>query len=113
MAKSLQCIPNCRGKVTSQISQPYEHLMSHERQNEDTYKGLAMNEISSCEARMDRELEMLRKMRLAMTATLAMFEAARDDLAELGDRMDRLRIASRACRKSILEERGERHEQAR
>jgi hypothetical protein len=49
------------------------------------------------------ELELLRKVRLALAATLHMLECARDDMVALGDRMDRLRVASERCRKALEE----------
>jgi hypothetical protein len=49
------------------------------------------------------ELELLRKVRLALAATLHMLECARDDLAALGDRMDRLRMASERFRMALQE----------
>lgn len=59
--------------------------------------------ISEAEAHLDFELTMIRKMRLAFTATLKLLEAVRDDLGELGHRMDRLTAASRRCRTLLLE----------
>ena len=56
-------------------------------------------EEQSCNA----ELELLRKVRLALGATLHMLECAQDDLVALGDRMDRLRIASERCRIALQE----------
>ena len=49
----------------------------------------------------DVELETLRKMRTAFAATLFMLENARDGLVQLGDRMDRLRVASEQCRRHL------------
>jgi hypothetical protein len=60
-------------------------------------------EVTQREERLDRELRIVRKMRLALASTLHMFEAARDDLVELGNRMDRLRAASELCRKALTE----------
>ena len=50
---------------------------------------------------MIEELEVLKKMRLALGATLHMLECARDDLVALGERMDRLRVASERCRAAL------------
>lgn len=60
-------------------------------------------EMTQREERLDHELRLVRKMRLALASTLHMFEAARDDLVELGNRMDRLRAASELCRKALRE----------
>jgi hypothetical protein len=57
----------------------------------------------TCTASRNAELELLRKVRLALAATLHMLECARDDLVALGDRMDRLRIASEQCRVALQE----------
>jgi len=53
--------------------------------------------------RLEKELQMLQKMRLAFTSSLHMFEGSRRDLIELGNRMDRLRHASERCRKELAE----------
>jgi hypothetical protein len=59
-------------------------------------------EVSPEEARLDEELHILRKMKQAFASSLHMLEAARDDLVEMGNRMDQLRRASEVCRKAIL-----------
>lgn len=58
------------------------------------------------EARLDAELEIIEKMKQAFAAGLHMLEAARDDLVEMGNRMDRLRHASELCRKALEREKG-------
>jgi hypothetical protein len=50
---------------------------------------------------VDAELRLVRRMRLAFEASLRMMEAARDDLEEMGDRMDRLARASELCRGAL------------
>jgi hypothetical protein len=50
---------------------------------------------------VDAELRLVRRMRLAFEASLRMLEAARDDLEEMGDRMDRLARASELCRGAL------------
>ena len=45
------------------------------------------------ESQLDLELHVIRKMRLAFEASLQMLEAARGDLEEIGERMDRLAAA--------------------
>jgi hypothetical protein len=49
----------------------------------------------------DMELHLVRRMRLAFEASLQMLEAVRDDLVEMGDRMDRLSRASQLCREAL------------
>lgn len=49
----------------------------------------------------DPEVILLTKFRLALGSTLRMLECARDDLVRLGDRMDRLTVASRECREKL------------
>ena len=72
--------------------------------DDDNTAALAAAEtISPQEARLDCELEILHKMRQAFASALLMFESARDDLNELGERMDRLRSVSQACRTKLLE----------
>lgn len=63
-----------------------------------------MDDHKEREARLDLELELVRKLRVALTATLYMFESVRDDVTEMGERMDRLRLASERCRKALMEE---------
>ena len=49
----------------------------------------------------DPEVILLTKFRLALGSTLRMLECARDDLVRLGERMDRLMLASRQCRERL------------
>lgn len=49
------------------------------------------------------ELELLRKVRLALGSMLHMLDCTRDDLTAMGDRMDRLRAASEHCRMALEE----------
>ena len=49
----------------------------------------------------DPEVMLLTKFRLALGSTLRMLECARDDLVRLGERMDRLTVASRECREKL------------
>jgi hypothetical protein len=70
-------------------------------------------ELIRREERLDRELRLVRKMRLALASTLHMFEAARDDLVEMGNRMDRLRAASEICRKALREKKAKEDEEDR
>jgi hypothetical protein len=70
-------------------------------------------EMTQREERLDRELRLVRKMRLALASTLHMFEAARDDLVEMGNRMDRLRASSELCRKALREKKAKEDEEDR
>ena len=47
---------------------------------------------------------MLRQLRLALQAATHLLEAARDDLAAMGERLDRLTVASRQCRLAVLQQ---------
>jgi hypothetical protein len=53
------------------------------------------------EAQLDLEIHLIGKMRLAFEVSLQMFEAVRDDLEEMGRRMDRLAAASGRCRQAL------------
>ena len=55
------------------------------------------------EKRLDQEIEIVQKMKQAFATSLLMLETARDDIVEMGKRMDRLRAASEACRKALAE----------
>ena len=57
--------------------------------------------MSPEEARLEYELQVIRRMNQAFSSSLCMLEAARDDLVEMGHRMDRLRQASQQCRQAI------------
>lgn len=56
-------------------------------------------------ATLDYELQLIRKIRLAFVSSLRMLEAAREDLVEVGNRMDRLTLASQACRQAFQDKR--------
>lgn len=49
----------------------------------------------------DPEIQLLTRVRLALSATLHLLECARDDMVALGERMDRLRLASERCREAL------------
>jgi hypothetical protein len=53
------------------------------------------------ESQLDLELRAIGKMRLAFEVSLQMFEAVRDDLEEMGRRIDRLAAASGRCRQAL------------
>jgi len=61
---------------------------------------------------LDYELEVVLKLKSAFAASLGMLESARDDILEVGLRMDRLRDASRRCREAISSNRGGRDDTA-
>ena len=71
--------------------------------NEDHDGQPSDNDDDYYEAKLDLELKLVKKMRLALTATLHMFEAARDDMREMGKRMDELRESSQSFRTAFLE----------
>lgn len=54
-------------------------------------------------ARLDVEIHLWRQINIALTSTLRMLETARDDLTEMGERMDRLTVASQRCREAMME----------
>jgi hypothetical protein len=73
-----------------------------EQQEEEHVLGQGEREALMAEdAQLDLELHVIRKMRLAFEASLQMLEAVRDDLVEMGDRMDRLAAASKRCREAL------------
>lgn len=65
------------------------------------------NQASLPSSASAEELELLRKVRLALGSMLQMLECARDDLTAMGDRMDRLRVASERCRTALEEKKKE------
>ena len=68
-----------------------------------TSHGASKADGNSAEDNIDNDPEviLLTKFRLALGSTLRMLECARDDLVRLGDRMDRLTVASRECREKL------------
>ena len=58
------------------------------------------------EARLEYELQVIRRMNQAFSSSLCLLTAARDDLVEMGRRMDRLRHASQQCRRALVEKQG-------
>lgn len=65
----------------------------------DGNQGTARAEVDDVDN--DPEVILLTKFRLALGSTLRMLECARDDLVRLGERMDRLAVASRQCRERL------------
>ena len=65
----------------------------------DGNQGTASAEVDDVDN--DPEVVLLTKFRLALGSTLRMLECARDDLVRLGERMDRLAVASRQCRERL------------
>ena len=53
------------------------------------------------ERRLDYELFIIQRMNAAFTASLHMMVTIRDDLIEMGNRMDRLSRASQLCREAL------------
>jgi len=64
----------------------------------------AENEFTVPSSASKEELELLRKVRLALGSMLHMLECSRDDLVAMGERMDRLRVASERCRTTLAEQ---------
>ena len=52
--------------------------------------------------RLDKEIHVVRNLRATMISLLQVFESARDDLVVLGDKMDKVRVASERCRKELM-----------
>lgn len=77
-----------KNKTDSETTRPTEANANNDSTHDD-------------EARLDAELQLVRKMRLAFTSSLHMLEAARDDLIAMGLRMDRLQQASQLCRTAL------------
>ena len=72
---------------------------SHNGQLPDDKRGATISEVDDIDN--DPEVILLTKFRLALGSTLRMLECARDDLVRLGERMDRLTVASRQCRERL------------
>jgi hypothetical protein len=70
---------------------------------DDSLPAVTSNEEEEYEARLDYELKVIWKMRVAYASCLYMLESTRDDLVEMGNRMDRLRNVSELCRKALTE----------
>eukprot|EP00563_Minutocellus_polymorphus_P019041 CAMPEP_0197717898 /NCGR_PEP_ID=MMETSP1434-20131217/2263_1 /TAXON_ID=265543 /ORGANISM="Minutocellus polymorphus, Strain CCMP3303" /LENGTH=138 /DNA_ID=CAMNT_0043302479 /DNA_START=175 /DNA_END=591 /DNA_ORIENTATION=+ len=72
-----------------------------------------VNQSNSAEDDIDNDPEviLLTKFRLALGSTLRMLECARDDLVRLGERMDRLTVASRECRERLEAQQAQQHMQ--
>jgi len=74
--------------------------------NQDNQSNSAEDDIDN-----DPEVILLTKFRLALGSTLRMLECARDDLVRLGERMDRLTVASRECRERLEAQQAQQHMQ--
>jgi hypothetical protein len=78
-----------------------DRLESETEQQRDVLGQAEAEALREEEAQLDLELHVIRRMRLAFEASLQMFEAVRDDLEAMGDRMDRLTAASKRCRLAL------------
>lgn len=67
----------------------------------ESYEDDDGNDLEAHHQLLDYELYAVRKMRRAFSTTLRMMEATRDDLIEMGKRIDRLAAASQACRQAL------------
>ena len=63
------------------------------------------------DTRLDQELHVVRSIRLTMVSFLQVLERARDDLVLLGNKMDRVRIASEHCRTELMKKKQQQQEQ--
>lgn len=99
--------PRSRSDESEEFMQPSQ--MSEESRSQTNDAETAFQETpppridEAEEERLDYELFLIRRMRLAFESSLHMLEAARDDLVELGARMDRLQRASQLCRQALQE----------
>jgi hypothetical protein len=59
------------------------------------------NKLSETEARLDVELQVLAKMKLAFSASIHMLEEVHDTLEDMGRRVDWLCATSKLCRAAI------------
>ncbi|CAB9507753.1 expressed unknown protein [Seminavis robusta] len=81
--------------------------MSSNTQEEKGSNGGDDKGSSDCDydKRLDQELQVVRTLRMTMVSLLQNLQGARDDLVLLGDKMDRVRLASEKCRKAIMAKR--------
>ena len=78
--------------------------MSNDAMNDsddNTHGSEDMKHAANPSSASSEELELLRKVRLALGSMLFMLECARDDLVAMGERMDRLRAVSEQCRMAL------------
>jgi hypothetical protein len=91
-----------------------QHQQKHHQQEEEETASsneesahVDVTTVEEEERSLEYELALVRKVRLAMTASLHMLETARDDLEEMGNRMDRLQVSSQVCRQAFLNSQSE------
>jgi len=80
-------------------------MAEEQRASATTENNQGAAETEEAAALLDRELHVIRKLRLAFQASLHLLEAARDDLVAMGERVERLTVASRQCREQLLAKR--------
>ena len=113
---TLELVPNSHGGDNSNSSSESSNMLAISMQRtdatldmniekstdqalQDGNQGTASGEVDDID--YDPEVILLTKFRLALGSTLRMLECARDDLVRLGERMDRLTVASRQCRERL------------
>ena len=111
---TLELVPNSHGGNNSNSSSKSSNMVATSMQRTDATldmkkstdqalpddnQGTASAEVDDVDN--DPEVILLTKFRLALGSTLRMLECARDDLVRLGERMDRLMLASRQCRERL------------
>lgn len=83
--------------------------LSRQQQQQEARQDDTMN--GDYDARLDQELQVVRSIRVTMVSFLQVLEQARDDLVVLGDKMDRVRIASEHCRTELMKKKQQQQEQ--
>jgi hypothetical protein len=87
-------------RATNPTTTPGQHS-DHEAEQQHVLGQEEAEALRVEESQLDLELHVIGKMRLAFEVSLQMFEAVRDDLEEMGRRMDRLAAASGRCRQAL------------
>lgn len=96
---SLGTSSHVMSSLSNKIENTHDVTQSHNGQLPDDKRGATISEVDDIDN--DPEVILLTKFRLALGSTLRMLECARDDLVRLGERMDRLTVASRQCRERL------------
>jgi len=101
-SKCIMVTDECDEAVAESLAGTRNESSASERAS-TTSHGASKVDGNSAEDNIDNDPEviLLTKFRLALGSTLRMLECARDDLVRLGERMDRLTVASRECRENL------------
>ena len=92
----------CSGTVAESLAGTRNESLASERASTSSHDASKVDGNSTeDDIDNDPEVILLTKFRLALGSTLRMLECARDDLVRLGERMDRLTVASRECREKL------------